>query len=133
MPVIDTTVLIDMRRRPGSMEPILRRAVEMEEDLLVPVQAAIEFAAGEKDPEAAMAALEADFQIAEMDDRVARVAARIAKAAMKKGVFPGWGDVQVAATAIHEGMVVLTRNPRHLGDALGARIWNYAESDEPPA
>ena len=132
MPVLDATCLIDMRRHPARMEPILRRAVEMEEDLLVPIQAAIEFAAGEKDPEAAMAALASDFTLAELDEPIARVAARIAKAAMRKGRFPGWADVQVAATAIHEGMLILTRNPRHVGEALGARVWNYAEDDEPP-
>ena len=132
MPVLDTTVLIDMRRRPAKMEPLLRRVADMPEDAIVPMQVALEFAAGEKDPEAAITTLEEDFLLKPFDDAIARRAASIAAAAIRKGKLPGWGDVQIAATALHEGTVVMTRNPRHLSDALGARVWDYSREPEPP-
>lgn len=133
MPVLDTTVLIDMRRRPSKMEPLLRRVADMPEDAVVPMQVALEFAAGEKDPEAAITTLGEDFVLMPFGDAIARRAAKIAAAALRKGKHPGWGDVQIAATALHEGMVVMTRNPRHLADVLGAATWDYSRDEEPPA
>ena len=133
MPVLDTTVLIDVRRRPTKMEPILRRVADMPEEAIVPMQVALEFAAGEKDPDAALTTLAEDFVVKPFDEAVARRAAAIAAAAFRKGKFPGWGDAQIAATALHAGVVVMTRNPRHLSDAFGARVWDYSRDDEPPA
>lgn len=40
-----------------------------------------------------------------------REAARLGKEARKDGTGPGWADVQVAATAGHHGLGVVTTNP----------------------
>lgn len=132
MPVLDTTFLIDLKRQPELARPILERIIEMEEDIVVPVQAAIEYAAGEVEPAAAFTAIARDFRLRACDEEVGRIAAAIFQAARKARRTPGWADTQIAATAIHEGMFVLTRNGKDIGEALGARVWDYSKTSDPP-
>ena len=131
MPVLDATFLMDLKRRPKATLPVLTRAREMDEPLIVPIQAAIEYAAGEVDVDAAFADIDRAFVIRPCDEDIAREAARRGRDAIKKRRFPGWADAQVAATAAREGMMVVTRNARDL-DALGVRVWDYSKDEDPP-
>lgn len=124
MPVLDATVLIDADRRGTRAATIVREMHDQGEDAVVPVQAAIEYCSGRADPAAGMRALRDSFWIVPCDEPIALEAARLARAAWDAGRFPGWADVQVAATAKHLGMAVLTRNPKHF-EALGLAVLTY--------
>lgn len=132
MPVLDTSLLIGTRKRPDEMQAVLRRLASEDEAMLVPMQTAMEYAAGTADPAVSLRSLSESFVLRPFDADVALEAARLARAAFRRGVFPGWGDVQVAATASHEGMYVVTGNVRHFRDALGVRAWDYVNEPEPP-
>jgi predicted nucleic acid-binding protein len=132
MPVLDATFLIDLQRRPTETEPLLRVAMAMGEDLVVPAQVAIEYASGEVDTLVAFQALARDFKIHPCDDAIIPVAARLAREARTRGAFPGWADSQIAATAVLEDMVIITRNPRHFETAFGLAVWDYSRAKEPP-
>ena len=47
------------------------------------------------------------------DTAVARIAGRLLDQAAGRGGDPGFEDAAIAATAVHAGFVVLTRNVRH--------------------
>ncbi len=113
MPILDATFLVSADRDPGRMEPFLLDLLSAEEPLLVPVQAAIEFAAGKADPAAAIRFVRDAFVLVPCGAEIALEAARLAREGLAAGAFPGWADVQVAATARHEGMAVVTNNARH--------------------
>jgi predicted nucleic acid-binding protein len=133
VPVLDATFLIDLKRHPDRVSAVLERIVQEEDPLVVPVQAAIEYSCGEADPGAAMRALEAAYDLAPCEGPIAIEAARIARAIITTKRRVPWADLQVAATARQLGMYVVSRNPRDLRDALGARVWDYAREPEPPA
>ncbi len=132
LPVLDATFLIDLRRAPRRAVPAHERLLALDEDLVVPWQAAVEYCAGLREPEVGFRDLVASYVLAAFDEPVARVAALLAKRAIARRRLPGWPDVQIAATAVHLGMFVVTRNPRDFRDALGVRAWDYASEDEPP-
>lgn len=71
-----------------------------------------------------MAALRQGFWIVPCDEEIALEAARLARTAHQEGRFPGWADVQIAATARHLGMPVVTRNPKHF-EPLGVRVLTH--------
>lgn len=48
-----------------------------------------------------------------MDVDCARVAGRLSDAAFARDVHPGFADVAIAATAMHHGLSVVTRNLKH--------------------
>lgn len=121
MPVLDTTFLIGLEKRPGTLRHFLEDLNEEGEPILVPVQAAIEFAAGADDPAQAIRTLQEAFTVVPFGPVLAIEAARLARASFASGKFPGWPDIQIAATARHEGMVVVTRNGRHF-ETLGIRV-----------
>lgn len=131
MPVLDATFLIDSERRPELAKRVIDRALEDGEPLLVPIEAAIEVAAGSAEPAQAFREILQSFTIVPCGETIGIEAARLARAARLKGAFPGWADVQIAATAVREGMVVVTRNARHFREALGVRVWDY-ETEEVP-
>ncbi len=132
MPVLDTTFLIDARRNPGALRSVSARAEAEGEALLIPAQAAIEFAAGTPDPYASLRRITESFVFRPVDEDIARMTAVLARSAMARGSFPGWPDTIIAATAVHEGMYVVTRNVRHFRDALRVRAWDYATEPSPP-
>jgi predicted nucleic acid-binding protein len=132
MPVLDTTFLIDARRHPRKFARVIERIAEEDEAHVVPMQSAVEFAAGTRDRHEAFRELEESFTLRPFDEDIAREAARLAREAYGAGVFPGWADVQIAATATYEGMYVVTRNVKHVRDALGVRAWDYVNEDAPP-
>lgn len=102
------------------------------EAVVVPMQAAIECAASSVDPLAVFREIESAFVLRPLDGDIAREAARMASDALMRGRFPGWADVQIAATARYEGMCVLSRNVRDFRDALGVPTWDYASEPAPP-
>lgn len=113
MPVLDTTFLISGDRRPTRIEGFLIQLLEAGEPLLVPVQAAIEFAAGKADPAAAYRQVRDAFTLVPCGPEIGLEAARLAREGAARGDFPGWADIQIAATASHEGMAIVTNNPKH--------------------
>jgi predicted nucleic acid-binding protein len=123
MPVLDATFLIDLERDPGRLQDLVRTLVA-DEDLVVPAQAAIEFACGTSDPAETLRKLREGFSFLPLDGEIALEAARLAKEASRDGVFPGWPDIQIAATARHLGMAILSRNARHF-HALGIEVVGY--------
>lgn len=132
MPVFDAAFLIDAKRHPEERARVLERLEELPEAFLVPAQAAIEYAAGIDPPDHGFADLEASFEVVPCDAVVARQAALIAQDAFRRGVFPGWADVQVAATARVSSTFVVTPNVRHLRDGCGVPVWDYTREADPP-
>ncbi len=124
MPVLDSTFLVDLDREPERHRSWLETQVEEQEDLVVPAQAAIEFASGEHDPAAALRDLQASFWIVPVDERIQLEAARLARKAFEDGIFPGWADLQIAATASYLGMSIATRNRKHF-EPLGLTVNLY--------
>lgn len=124
MPALDATVLIDADRNDPSLRKQIEVSVQEEEALVVPIQAAIEYCTGRKDPAAGMRKLRGSFWVVICDEEIALEASRLAQQAIGKGRFPGWSEVQIAATARMLGMSVLTRNVRHYED-LGVPTRTY--------
>ncbi len=120
MPVLDTTVLIADERDPA-VHAFLVRLIAEGEPLMVPAQVAIEFAAGRPDPAEAIRKIRDAFVLVPCGPDIVLEASRMAKASLRAGSFPGWPDIQVAATARHEGMAVVTNNGRHF-EPLGIRV-----------
>lgn len=116
MPALDSTVLIDADRNDPRLRDRIKQYVEKEDPLIVPIQAAIEYSTGRKDPAEGLRRLRQSFWVVECDPEIALEAARLAKHAIQNGRFPGWADVQIAATARILGVGVLTRNIRHFED-----------------
>lgn len=121
MPVFDSTFLIALEREPGRMRPLLSGLMEGDEDLVVPATVAGEVATGADDPAEAVRKIMEAFAFAPMGPDIAVEVGRLAQQALRAGRFPGWSDIQVAATARHEGMAVVTANGKHF-EALGVRV-----------
>ncbi|GEM_PF-3906953 len=132
MPVLDAMFLIDVRRGKHGAREALDRMASQPEAILVPMQAAIEYATSLADVAQGFRELVESFEVVDLDEPIAREAARLAQEAIRKGKFPGWGDAQVAATARHRGMWIASTNVRHLRDALSCRVWDYRREAEPP-
>lgn len=126
LPVFDASFLVDARRHPTWGNPIITHALDIGEPLLVPVQAAIEYSTGFDDPHRGVTDIESSLRIVPCDEGLAREAAQLAKEAHEDGVFPGWADVQVAATANHHGLSVVTTNPGDFED-LHVGLWNLPD------
>lgn len=120
MPVIDTTLLI-ADERDAEVHAFIEGLVAEGEALLVPAQVAIEFAAGRADPAEAIRKLRDAFVLVPCGPDIALEAARLARASFREGSFPGWPDIQIAATALREGMALVTKNGRHF-EPLGVRV-----------
>ena len=60
-------------------------------------------------------------RILPLDIRVARLASRITDSSKAAGTYPGLPDTAIAATAIVNGMTLLTRNLRHF-PSLGVGV-----------
>lgn len=120
MPILDTTFLIADQRKKGA-QSFLQELIDEGEPLLVPAQAAIEFAAGCADPAEAMRKLRDAFVLVPCGPDIALEAARLARKAFSDGTFTGWADIQIAAAASHEGMAIVSRNGRHF-EALDLRV-----------
>lgn len=125
MPVLDTTFLIDAERGSERIRDLMSLLAKSGESLCVPGQAFIEYAAGLADPAIGLRRLGVSFEFIVFDETIALEAARLAHHAFTKGLIPGWADIQVAATAKHLGMAIVTRNPRQF-EPLGVRVEPYS-------
>lgn len=124
LPVLDTSALVDLDRSDNRVAEILAKSVDADEEIIVPVQTAIEYCAGRFDPAQGMRALHASFWVVACDDDIALTASRLARKAQSAGNFPGWADLQIAATAKQAGMPVVTRNAKHFRP-LGIQVIDH--------
>lgn len=131
MPVLDASFLIDLERRRPRAVAAFERLVAAGEPLLVPAQVAAEYLAGLKDEVAGLHQLESAFAVVPFGRIQLLEAARLARAAHRRGAFPGWGDVQVAALAAIEGTYVVSADRAHFA-ALGVPCWDPRTQGSPP-
>ncbi|MGQ0535361.1 MAG: type II toxin-antitoxin system VapC family toxin [Methanobacteriota archaeon] len=131
MPVVDATFLVDLERGLPAATAVLERLASGPDRLVVPAQAAAEFATGQEDAVAALADLESMFEIVPFGRPELCECARLAREALGRGSSPGWADLQVAATAVLESMPVLTADAPAFR-ALGCAVWDYRNDAEPP-
>lgn len=126
MPIFDASYLIDARRNPSWGRPIMEHALDIGEPLLVPVQAAIEYATGTEEGACGVTELDSSLRIVPCDEAIGREASQLAQDALGDAVLPGWADIQIAATARHHGLSVVTTNPLHFED-LHVGVWNLPD------
>lgn len=124
MPVLDTTYLLDLEDHPEGLRSFHDDLASGGEDLVVPAQVAIEYAAGLEDPAEGLRRLREAFTFVPADEAVALQAALLAQEAFARGAFPGWPDIQIAATARWLGMAVVTGDRKHF-EPLGIMIIPY--------
>jgi predicted nucleic acid-binding protein len=62
-------------------------------------------------------------RILAFDAATVRIAGAMADRARGKGLAPGFADIIIAATAQHHGLMILSRNLRHL-EPLGVGVLN---------
>lgn len=130
---VDTTVLIDEFRARGNPEAPVNRALlaHATETLLVPVVAAGEFLDG-----AAMVSRERFLQAVAwlqrrrssgIDFDVARVYGEIVSHLRRERKLAGrsHNDLWIAATALHSGAALLTRNALDFDGIAGLRVLGY--------
>lgn len=131
MPVVDASFLIDVERRRKRALAVYERLLERGEPLLVPAQVATEYLAGLDDEVAGLHQLEAAFAVVPFGRIQLLEAARLARAAQRRGAFPGWADAQVAALAVLEHTFVVSADRAHF-EALGVPCWDHRTQPEPP-
>lgn len=131
MPVLDTSLLIDLERRLPVAQDALRRLVAQGGPLWVPAQAAIEFLHGQEDQVRALHRLEESFRLVALDGATILETAYLTRAAQKRGAVPQWPDAQIAAVASLEQTYVVTANPRHF-EQLAVPCWDYRTEPKPP-
>lgn len=126
MPVLDTSFLIDVEHGVTAAVERLKELAERRQPLLVPAIVALEFAAGSKDPRRAWEVFRQAYVVVDLTDALAERASLLARTAVRKGVFPGWSDTQVAATALERGEPVLTRDGKSMRAFEGVVVQSYA-------
>lgn len=131
MPVLDTTFLIDLERRRSPAVQALELLAASGERLLVPAQVAAEFLMGLEDEVAGLHQLESSFAVVPFGRTQLLEAARLARAAIRRGAFPGWADAQVAALAVLEQTFVVSADRAHF-EVFGVPCWDPRSGGEPP-
>lgn len=132
MPVLDTSFLVDLeKRRPAALEAYEAMLAEGD-PLLVPAEVALEFATGLQDEVAALHHIEGAFVLVPFGRVQILEAAKLARATLRAGRFPGWADVQVASLAVLESTYVVSSNKRHF-EALGVPCWDPRAEPDPPS
>lgn len=129
MPVLDSNLLI----RLDHDDPVAVATVDRlkGETLVVPFQAALEFACGTRDPEDAVRAVAAAFDLQRPEEPTLQEAARLIAQARSKGNRVASGDAWIAASAVLGSDYVVTANKRHFR-TLGVTAWNYMREKNPP-
>lgn len=131
MAVLDTSFLIDLARGRDAAQAALHTLVEEEAPLIVPAQAAIEYLVGLADPVAGLHDLQASYHVVGVDEDLIREAARLGRQAQAEGRFPGWADLQVGASSVLEGQVILTADPAPFR-GFGCEVWAYRDQPRHP-
>lgn len=137
MIAIDTTVLIDEFRAKGSpLAPVNRELLQLaNEPLVVPAVVAGEFLDGawmvsKERAEQAMRLLRTR-RICGINLETAAIYARLVARLRKQGKLGGrsQNDLWIAATAISEGAVLLTRNPADFSGIESLEVRGYGATD----
>jgi predicted nucleic acid-binding protein len=126
MAVLDTSLLIDLERGRDAPQAAFHHLVERRAPMRVPAQVAIEYIAGYEDPVANLHDLETSFEVGHPDRDALLETARVARQVFEEGVFPGWADARIAASAILAGEEVVSRHPEDF-EALGCSVWDYTD------
>lgn len=125
MSVLDSTFLIDLNREESNAVDVLQELRGRGRPLRVPAVVMMEVATGEEEPEEAASELESSFLIQPFTPDLAVVGATVARNLFEQGVFPGWTDVMIAATALHFGEELVSRNERHFRRVSGLELRTY--------
>ena len=136
MALLDTTVLVDLGRRPDSefhrrARAQVARLVAEGHTLFTSRINEAEFRVGpelSRDPQKELVRVErvlAGVVILEFDAEASLRYARIKEHLMKRGRPAGDCDMLIAAVAIANGEPLLTRNPRHFYDVPGLDVTSY--------
>lgn len=120
MPLLDTTFLIDLDRKPKKHESQFEKWAQQGEDPVVPAQAAIEFSTGEANPAAALHDLRTSFWIVPLT-RISNWKRPDSANGRSKTEYSPVADLQIAATARTLGMDVVTLKVDHF-KSLGLNI-----------
>lgn len=131
MPVLDASFLIDVERRRERALEAHERLLRDGEPLLVPAHVATEYLAGLDDEVAGLHQLGAAFAVVPFGRIQLLEAARLARAAQRRGAFPGWAHAQVAALAVLEPTFVVSANRAHF-EAFGVPCWDHRTQAAPP-
>jgi len=123
--VLDSTFLIDLLRGVEAAGTRLNELVGQRRPLRVPAMVLLEVAGGAQRPDEAAQRIAAAFLIPPVDEQIAREGARIGSALIRKGRFPGWTDIAIAATAIHFDEELVSRNERHFRNVAGLLLETY--------
>lgn len=132
MPVLDTSFLIDVERKRKPALAVYEILATRAEPLLVPAQVATEYLVGLDDEVAGLHQLEISFAVVPFGRIQLLEAAKLARAAHRRGAFPGWAYAQVAALAILENTYVVSADSSHF-EALGVPCWDHRNERGPPS
>ena len=136
MALLDTTVLIDLGRRPESplhqrVRGPLVRALAAGETLFTSRISEAEFRVGPErssDRAKELATVErvlAGLVVLEFDAEACRRYARVKAALLAAGRPTGDCDTLIASTALANGERLVTRNPKHFADIPGLAVESY--------
>jgi tRNA(fMet)-specific endonuclease VapC len=124
----DTTFLIDLQRDAPSTRESIRRFLELhdEDEFCVSVTALGEFAAGFPDPtHPGYLAVRRLFELADHDEGVAAAYARIFRSLKDQGLLIGANDLWIAASALHHGAALVTKNTEDFRRVPGLKVLGY--------
>lgn len=125
MAVLDTSFLIDFEHGLPSALRQLEALEAAKEPLLVPALVALEFAGGSKEPRRVWEALRRAYTILDFTASTAERASLMAGLALREGRFPGWSDIQVAATALEHDEILVSGDTAGFGTIPGLRLRTY--------
>lgn len=136
MALLDTTVLIDLGRRPTILthqhaRAAVQRLLASGETLFTSRINEAEFRVGAEMSDQRLRELErverilGGMVILEFNADAALRYAAIKAAMLKRGRPVGDCDVLIASVALAHGQLLLTRNPRHFGDIAGLIVQSY--------
>ncbi len=124
MVVLDASFLIDLEHGHDGALAAFHAMVEDQMPMRIPAQAAAEYIAGFEDPVANLNDLEQTYEVVAQDRARILETARLARASISTGDFPGWTDVQIAASAVLGNEPIATADS---GDftPFGCDVWDY--------
>lgn len=75
---------------------------------------------------------ERSFELAPFGSEHILEAAQLADGAFEQGAFPGWADIQIAATAVLTGSEIVRADPDGF-EAVSCEVWDYRGEVRSPA
>ncbi|MBI1786530.1 MAG: type II toxin-antitoxin system VapC family toxin [Acidobacteria bacterium] len=127
--LLDTTFLIDLQRELGGGKPRGASRYLNQQSAAAPWVSLIswmEFAEGyaTQDEQSCRLFL-SQFALVLSNAAIAWRASRISRRLREAGAVIGDHDIWIAATALEQGMQVVTRNPKYLARVDGLRVLTY--------